>query len=148
MKKLYHNISEENTVKILNSDFKMGLKKEEVLKRKLCFQKKKKTKYLFLKQFKRPLMYVLMFASALYFFSGEYNSLSVVIFTILFYSLFYYSKEKRVLNAFEEKTKVCVLRDGREKEVLKDELVIGDIVCLREGDVIPRPVSYTHLKNC
>jgi Ca2+-transporting ATPase len=138
MKKLYHNISEENIVKILNSDFKMGLKKEEVLKRKLCFQKKKKTKYLFLKQFKRPLMYVLMFASALYFFSGEYNSLSVVVFAILFYSLFYYSKEKRVLNAFEEKTKVCVLRDGREKEVLKDELVIGDIVCLREGDVIPR----------
>lgn len=46
-------------------------------------------------------------------------------------------KQFRALNAKKEMREIKVVRDGAQQQVLVDELVVGDIISVETGDVLP-----------
>ncbi len=88
------------------------------------------------------LIYILFVASLIAFFSNEVVEfiiiLAIILITILlgFFQEYKADKTIKALNKLSAK-KVLVLRDKEKKEVLTQELVVGDIVYLKRGDIIP-----------
>lgn len=97
---------------------------------------------LFLSQFNSPLMYILLttvvISSSLKHYSDAIFILVVLLIntTVGFYQE---NKANQSLLALKKMVKVRtkVLRDGYEKEIDSEELVIGDIVFLKSGDKVP-----------
>jgi P-type Mg2+ transporter len=98
--------------------------------------------FLFLSQFKSPLILLLLGAALLSYFLGS-NTDAIIIFTIIFLSaLLSFFQERGALNALEKllqivENKVRVLRDKKEIEIPFHFLVPGDVILLNAGDLIP-----------
>jgi len=149
MEKIYHNISSLDVIKILNSDSQVGLTEKEVQKRRFDFGKnvlmeeKKYLKFkLFLSQFKSPLMYILIFAGIITLFLNNYTDSIVIFLAVLINALFGFFEENKVSNVLKKlqnslKTKTIVLRNGKKKEIFKEDLVPGDIIYLKAGQKVP-----------
>lgn len=97
---------------------------------------------LFLTQFKSPLMYIMMLATAVSFYIGN-NVEGVFIFCVMvsnalvgFYQEHKANKSLQALNSAVRKT-TRVSRGGNEIQIDVAEIVPGDIVILRAGDSIP-----------
>jgi P-type Mg2+ transporter len=95
-----------------------------------------------LSQFKSPITLILLFAAGLSFFLHEITDAVIIITIILISSLLGFWQEKGAADAFEKllttvQIRATVLRDGREKEVLVEEIVPGDVIILSAGDMIP-----------
>ena len=97
---------------------------------------------LFISQFKSPLIYVLLVASVVFFFIHEYGD-SFIILIILFFNAFIGTfQEGRAQNTLLSlknltSTNATVLRDGKELIVPSEEVTVGDIIILQEGEKIP-----------
>jgi len=94
------------------------------------------------RQFKSSFIYLLLGAAVLAFFLKEYwDSAMIVLFVFINTALgFYqeYQSEKAVkLLKKHLAQKIKLKRDGIETEVNNEELVIGDIVTLEPGDIVP-----------
>ena len=88
------------------------------------------------------LIYVLFIASLIALFSGEeleFYIIVLIIFMTIFLGFFQEYKADRTIKALNKLTakKVLVLRNKNKKEILAQDLVIGDIVYLKRGDIIP-----------
>lgn len=95
-----------------------------------------------LSQFKSPITLILLFAAGLAFFLHEPTDTIIITAIILISSLLGFWQEKGAANAFEKlvsvvQIKEAVIRDGREAEVPVEEIVPGDIIILKAGDMIP-----------
>jgi len=107
---------------------------------------------LFLSQFNSPLMYILLSTVAISFLLGHYSD---TIFVIVVLSInttvgFYQeNKANQSLSALRRMVKIRakVLRDGNEKEVDSEELVLGDIVLIKAGDKVPADGRIIEAKN-
>lgn len=98
--------------------------------------------FLFLRQYQNPLVLILIFASLLSFLLKEYTGgviVLVILFITGFLSFIQESNAGRVIKKLQTMTasKACVIRSGKEKEILISEVVPGDIVLIRAGDLIP-----------
>jgi Mg2+-importing ATPase len=96
-------------------------------------------------QFKSPLVYVLVFASALSFFLGDTTEAIIIFAIMLVNATFGFAQEYRSEKALEELSKylsytTVVFRDGKKRVIDTKELVPGDIVCLTIGDVVPADI--------
>ncbi len=97
------------------------------------------------KQFKSPLVYLLVIASALSFILKDLND-GIVIAAILIINTglgFYqeYKSEKAVEKLQKLVGKeVLTIRDGKQTIVAERLLVPGDVVILREGDIVPADI--------
>jgi Ca2+-transporting ATPase len=97
---------------------------------------------MFVNNFKSPLIYILLAASIVTFFMREYTD-SVVIFiiTVINACIGYYQQQKteNALEALRKMTALftVVIRDGKSRRIRSEELVVGDIVVLEEGDKVP-----------
>jgi Ca2+-transporting ATPase len=96
---------------------------------------------IFLRQFKSPLIYVLLLASIVVYFSGEITD-SIIILVILFFNSIVGTVQEgraqntlRALNQFV-KTQAIVYRDGKETVIPDWEVVEGDILHLQEGEKV------------
>jgi magnesium-transporting ATPase (P-type) len=145
----WHELPIDSVIKILESDPGAGLAKAEVEGRlrqfglnEMTAQKRMSEWMRFLLQFAQPLMYILLLASALMLFLGEYVD-SAVIFGVTFVNalvgFFQESKAEKAIEALSRMvlTKATVRRDGRKQRVNSTELVPGDIVLLQSGDKVP-----------
>lgn len=151
----YYNLSKEKILSKLNSSLQ-GLTEYEAEKRLLKFgsnklpeAKKDGLRIIFLRQFKSPLIYILLFASLIIFFTSEITDGFVILFIILFNAIVGTIQEGRAQNTLlalkkMTATKTSVIRDGREIIIPADMLVPGDIIVLREGDKIPADSRVTH----
>lgn len=97
---------------------------------------------LFLRQFKSPLIYILLVASIIVFFLGGItDSISILVVLVInaFVGLFQEGKAENTLAALKKftKTDATVIREDIELVIADREVVPGDIVVLREGDKIP-----------
>ncbi len=105
-------------------------------------QRRGKGIWLFLSQFKSPLILLLIGAAILSFSLGG-RSDSTIIMTIVFLSgLLSFFQERGAINAVEKllqmvENKVIVIRDGKEVEISLHRIVPGDLVILRAGDIVP-----------
>lgn len=151
----FHNKSINETLKIFETSFE-GLTDEEANSRltkygenTLKSQKKQNYFLKFLSQFKDIMVIILLIASviSLVFSIIEKSSTelidAIIIFAIVILNATLgFTQEMKAENALETLKKMSqpyttVLRGGEEKKVKTSELVVGDIVLLEAGDVVP-----------
>lgn len=100
---------------------------------------------LFLEQFKNLLVILLIVAAGIAFFLGSERDGLILMLVVLFNAAigFYQDwKSENILASLKNLIieRCLVIREGKELEVLSEELVPGDIVCLREGDGVPADI--------
>jgi len=107
-------------------------------------QRKSKTSILtlFVSQFKSPIILILLFAVGLSFFLHDFTNAIIILGIVLMSGLLGFWQERGAANAVEKllaiiQIKATLLRDGKPTETAIEEIVPGDIVLLKAGDVIP-----------
>lgn len=97
---------------------------------------------IFLRQFKSFMIYVLIFAAILSILTEKIVNTVVLIFIIFFIALLGFIQEHKARKAIsslkKELTQISrVIRNGKETEIASKELLPGDIVLMRLGDIVP-----------
>ncbi len=151
----YHKVHVRDLMSSLKTG-PSGISNKEALARQerdgknILVGKKKNPMWLrFLLQFKNFFSLLLLSGSLLSFISeylspGEgsiYIAYTLLIVTLL-NAVFTFAQEFKAEKAMESfkdlmKTKVFVIREGKEKEIDASLLVIGDLIVVREGDKVP-----------
>lgn len=95
-----------------------------------------------LDRFANPLILILLFASGLSAWTGEYASFVIIVVIISLSVVLDLTQQLRAENAVEALRRSVglradVLRDGAKVEIAADQIVPGDVVKLRAGDVVP-----------
>lgn len=109
---------------------------------------------IFFSQFKSPLVYILVIASIIVYFLGDYVDSAIVAGIVLLNALIgtiQEGKAEDTLIALKNyvKSYAVVIRDGKEKIIDDAELVPGDIILLKDGSAVPadaRLISANSLK--
>ncbi len=147
--KLWHNLSWQDVVSSLESDVEKGLSREEAARRLRVYgpnllQKSKPTHplWLFIRQFKDFMIYILM-AAALVSAAllQEYIDAAIIMAIVVANAILGFVQEYRAeksLLALKELSAptVRVKRDGRVEMIPSRDLVPGDILLIEEGDKI------------
>ncbi len=132
----------------LNSS-KNGLEENEAKKRlelygknKLSSEKSFAWRRILFDKINSILIYILFGSSVIAFLSKEmleFYIIIIIIFMTVFLGFFQEYKADRTIKALNSLTakKVSVLRNGIKKDILAHDLVIGDIVYLKRGDIVP-----------
>lgn len=149
MKRMWHSLSWQEALQILDSDFKQGLSKEEIKIRQKEFGKNKlpeekplsKLK-IYLEQFNSPFVYILIVAGIVTLFLREFADTIVIWAAVFMDTTVGFIQENRTSNALKELKKIIkqeseVLRNGNLKIINSEELIPGDIIILNPGDKIP-----------
>lgn len=105
-------------------------------------QRKNTSFRLLLSQFKSPLVLILIFASIISAFVGEWTDAFIVIAVVFGSTMLGFVQEYRASNAVEHlrtqvTIKTSVLRDGKRQLIPSEQVVPGDIVLLSAGSLIP-----------
>jgi len=148
MKKNWHAISLEK-VFTATEGTRNGLTSPEAIEklknlgRNVLPQEKPYSKIrLFLGQFNSPLMYILLTTVIISFLLKHYlDAIFIAVVLLINTTVGFYQENKanQSLLALKKMVKVRtkVLRDGYEKEIDSEELVVGDVVFLKSGDKVP-----------
>lgn len=97
---------------------------------------------LFLAQFKSPIILLLVFAATLSIYLGEVASAIIILLIILISGTLGFWQERKAADAVSEllamvQIKATVLRDGKAQDIPQEDVVPGDVIQLRAGDIIP-----------
>jgi Mg2+-importing ATPase len=97
---------------------------------------------LLLAQFKSPIILLLLVAACLSLSLGNTSDALIILAIVIASGLLGFWQERGAVDALERlmeivEVKATVLRDHREQEVAIEEVVPGDLVGLKAGDVIP-----------
>lgn len=93
-------------------------------------------------QFKNPLVYFLLIASIVSFYFHNFTDGAVIAGAALIAVVFGFFQEYRADRAFQKiqgyvLRRAVVLRDGEQKEINSADLVLGDVIYLKEGSRVP-----------
>lgn len=126
-----------------------GLTNQEVLLSKekngvnqLSEKKKEPFILKILRIFKEPMFLLLIVAASVYFIVGEYGDGIIMLVFVLAVCMIEFIQEAKTDKALDELNKlsslsVNVIRNGKQVFISSDEIVVGDIVLLEEGDKVP-----------
>lgn len=97
---------------------------------------------LLLSQFKSPLMLLLIGAVVISAFLGDTSDVIIIMFIVLSTGLMSFFQERNAGKVVEKlqsmiALKCRVLRDSQEQEIVSSEIVSGDILVLKAGDMLP-----------
>lgn len=92
--------------------------------------------------FKEPMFLLLIIAASVYFIVGEYGDGITMLIFVLAVCTIEFIQETKTDKALEELKKlsslnVKVIRNGKKEIINSEEIVVGDIVILEEGDRVP-----------
>ncbi|MBS1626237.1 MAG: magnesium-translocating P-type ATPase [Bacteroidetes bacterium] len=98
--------------------------------------------YLFFIQFKNPLVLLLIGAVILSAFLGDHSDVFIILFIVLSSGILSFFQERNAGKVVEKlqsliALKATVLRDGVITEIIATEVVTGDVILLKAGDMIP-----------
>ncbi|MBS1580402.1 MAG: magnesium-translocating P-type ATPase [Bacteroidetes bacterium] len=98
--------------------------------------------YLFFRQFKNPLVLLLIGAVILSAFLGDHSDVFIILFIVLSSGILSFFQERNAGRVVEKlqsliALKATVLRNGVIKEIIATEVVTGDIILLKAGDMLP-----------
>lgn len=148
MQNNFYTISVEESLKRLNSS-KEGLSEKEFKRRLLengknqLPQKEQNSSFkIFVSQFASPLAAVILVATLFSFAIGHFADAIFIIFVVLINAVVGFiqeNKAEKVLQKISESVKFyCkVLRGGRKKGVVSENIVVGDVIEIEEGDKVP-----------
>ncbi|MCJ1996872.1 HAD-IC family P-type ATPase [Lactococcus piscium] len=96
----------------------------------------------FLKHFTDLLMIVLLFASILKMFTGDYVESAIIFLVVIINGLVGYWQERKAQDSLDGLKQMMgqeavVLSDGVKATIPNETVVVGDIVSLNAGDVVP-----------
>jgi len=149
MLRSWHAISKSRVVKLLKTDKTLGLRSEKARelqklygKNTLPEEQRLSSLFLFIKQFKSPLIYILLIASIVTFLLKEYTDFLVISGAVLVNVLIGFFQEDKASKALRELKKIVkidarVVRNGRPKIIDSSDLVVGDIFVLTPGNKVP-----------
>ena len=97
---------------------------------------------LFLSQFKSPLMLLLIGAVLISAFLREASNVFIILFIVISTGLLSFFQERKAGKVVEKlqsmiSLKTSVLRDGRPQEIISKHIVVGDVIILKAGDMLP-----------
>ena len=141
------------------TDTKNGLTSAEAEKRlrqdgenRLAEKKKAAPLKIFVGQFKDIMVLILLAATAVSVFLGEYYDALTIIIIVLLNAVLGFIQEyrtERTLEALKDMTaptaKVC--RDGKRMVIPASQLVRGDLVFLEAGDRVPADIALTSARG-
>jgi Ca2+-transporting ATPase len=89
-----------------------------------------------------PIFLILVFTSGIYFFVGQINEGIIMIVALILVSGISFFQENRSRSAVQSlkklaELKIKVLRNGNQTFVISDDLVVGDIFFLEDGNTVP-----------
>jgi P-type Ca2+ transporter type 2C len=137
---------EEQVVKFLETDAKKGLSEKDAKARlvkygrnSLVHLKKVSSFTIFIRQFKNPLVYILLAAIVVSFLIKRFVDGWVIFAIVVLNSLFGFYQEHKAEKSLELLKKMGaphakVIRNGVAKTINSDEVVPGDILVLETGD--------------
>ena len=144
----FWSLSASDLLKLLES-VKEGLTGSEAKKRLDLYganilkpQKRTDVLTLLISQFKSPIILILFFATGLSFFLHDAVDAIIILSIVLISGLLGFWQERGASNAIAKllsivQIKAAVLRDGKSIEIPVEQIVLGDIVILNAGDIIP-----------
>ena len=153
MSNCYYNMSAKETAKALDTDISKGLSQKEAEKRlekdgynELIEKKKKSFIKRFFEQFNDFMIITLLAAAAISYITSLFQGKAditepcIILFIVVFNALFGIIQQSRAEKSLEELKKLSapksrVIRDGKEKMIFSRELVKGDIVIMKMGDI-------------
>lgn len=157
--KAWYNHSWSDVVKELNSDIKYGLTEKGVEESRNSFGdnrslnlKNKSFSILFLKQLIKSYSIIGIIICGLLFYLKEIKLPIIILGIIIFCSAFYALKEYNNHNKLNYITKITpkkalVLREKKIFNVNPEELVVGDIIYLEKGDIVPADIRIIECEN-
>jgi len=149
---LGHTSTVEDIIKSLDSTQSTGLDSKEVNKRRAKYGLNKLDEpeeepwwHLFLSQFNDPLIYMLMIASVISAFLGEWGDAIFIWIVLTANSVFGYwmeSNAEQAMQALKDMTiaKCMVVRNGSESIIESEMLVPGDLVKITAGMNVPADI--------
>ena len=126
-----------------------GLSNEEVLQSRKkngsnSFEHQDKNHFIasLIEMIKEPMFLLLLLATSIYFFTGEYGNGIFMLVAILLVSTISLYQESKSRNAIEELKKLSqpkskVIRNGNIIEIPSEEIVLGDLIQTEEGTFVP-----------
>lgn len=142
-------ISTDSLLKQLETNPNEGLKSDEAASRTKEFgantfqvKKQKSIWFLFFLQFKNSIVYLLVAASLVSAYFGDYMESTAIVAVILVNAIIGFFMELQArssMNALKEMDiiKTNVIRDGKKQEIPSEKITVGDIILLEAGDVVP-----------
>ncbi|MFN7160550.1 MAG: magnesium-translocating P-type ATPase [Candidatus Gracilibacteria bacterium] len=118
----------------------------------LVEEKKTWAVFEFIKQFKDPLILILLFASVISYIRGEVIDGSIVMLIILVSTCLNFFQERQASHAAEKlkaqlANTATVIRDQKPIEISFKDVVPGDILVLNAGDLIPADARILESKD-
>lgn len=158
--KPWHSLDINEVFRHLISDEKGLDDKEAKLRLKQFGQNKiiekngNKILFILLSQFRSPLIYILMAASATSFLLKDFLNAAIIAAAVIINAAIGFFQELKVSNILKELKKAIsyratVIRDGHSKQVDSKDVAIGDILVLRQGEKVPadaRIIKITRFK--
>jgi Mg2+-importing ATPase len=97
---------------------------------------------LFIRQFKNPLTLLLIGAVILSAFLGDTSDVAIILFIVLSTGILSFLQERNAGKVVEKlqsmiSLKCAALRDGKVQEIKSTQIVAGDILIFKAGDMIP-----------
>jgi Mg2+-importing ATPase len=107
---------------------------------------------LILKQFKSSLIYLLVLATILAFALGDTSDGIIILIILLINTSLGFYQEFKSENAVEKLQKlvskeILVKRDGKESLIAEQHITVGDLVVLRQGDIVPADIRLIKVTN-
>ena len=141
-----------------NTDISKGLDENEAKRRLEKYglnEIKEKEESFFhrvLKRFFGPIPFIIEFAAILSAFLGKWDDFFIILFLLIVNASIDLWQEAKALNALKVlKNKLAkkslVLRNGKFKEIDAKNLVIGDIIKLEIGNIVPADVKIIKLEE-
>ncbi|MBA3954652.1 cation-transporting P-type ATPase [Candidatus Dependentiae bacterium] len=155
----YYAVTLEDLMVLYNVDRQRGLTQAQVDKRlkeyglnELLHQKSEPWLILVLRQFKSPLVYILLVSAFLMLFIGHRVDAFVIAFILVFNALIGAFQEGRASNLLNSLKKysanTCtVMRDGTQQIIDTRFLVPGDILFIQDGESIPADARLLQAYN-
>lgn len=146
----YFNINLTKVIETLNTNFETGLNDDQVKERqdkfglnKLEDEKQKSIIKLLFEQINDVMIYVLLVAALITIIvNREFTDAIIILIVVMINAVVGIAQElkaEKALNALKEMTnpKAVVLRNGKLEEIESQYLVVGDVVLLEAGRVVP-----------
>jgi P-type Ca2+ transporter type 2C len=157
-KTLFYQLPQAEVFKKLKSSSN-GLNTKEARKRlkkyganKLPRKKSLSAFMLFLSQFKNPLIFILIIALIISYLADHKSDALIIFLVVLITNIVGFFQEWKANSALKKLNKavvykVKVKRDKEIKIIFREELVVGDIIKLNAGDVVPADARIIIAKN-